>query len=89
MTLGKEIFEEMCRRIGKEPSDINFFKEDWYENNKWTVEEALEFKDWMCEYLENNPEAIEDLNKLEIKGKNTEELARLFVAFFGWDYYEE
>ena len=85
----KEIFEEMCKRVDLDYSSIDFFKKDWYDENQWTVDEGIRFTNWLKQYLQENPEAITELNEIGLNKDTPEEMARYFTAFFGWDYYNE
>jgi len=89
MKISKKIFDELCKRVNINSSNVNFFKEDWYEKYKWSVDEGIQFKTWLTKFLEENPEAMEELKGWGLIADDKEDMARKFTAFFGWDYYNE
>lgn len=89
MKKSKEIFNELCNRVNVDSSEIDFFKQDWYETYKWSVDDGIKFKEWLTKFLNDNPETMEELQSWGLSAKNHEDMARDFTAFFGWDYYNE
>ena len=46
----------------------------------------MSYKDWLIEFMKNNPEVIEDLVKEGLLRRDIENMAIDFVIFYGWNY---
>jgi hypothetical protein len=82
----KKIFEELAKRVGSSLEEINFDDKNWFEKHTWTVEEELNYKNWLIEFMENNPDVIEDLVKEGLLRRDINNMATDFVIFYGWNY---
>jgi hypothetical protein len=82
----KTVFEELAKRVGASLEDINFEDKNWFEKYTWTVQEEMSYKDWLIEFMKNNPEVIEDLVKEGLLRRDIENMAIDFVIFYGWNY---
>ena len=82
----REIYEEMAKRVGITIDQIDFTDENWFTTQKWTIQEELDFKDWLVEFMQNNPEVIDELVEQGIIRRDILEMAIDFVIFYGWDF---
>ena len=89
----EEILKEMCLRVGTTLDKIDILKQDWQEQYEWTIEQEIEFQDWMYQYLIQNKDALieistyrpdESLSAIELKN-----LTKEFTLFYGWALEEE
>jgi len=86
----KVILEEMCKRVGANYNEIDFFdKEDpFYMKYEWSVEEQDDFADWLCNYMMDSKEARFELMAYHRKDKKTiREFVNMFILNFGWKLY--
>jgi len=77
------ILKEMCNRVNVDFSTINF-KEDWYLQHNWSIEDELDFKDWLISYLKENKDIRLELNIINIRKDNLEKFANFFIFNYGW-----
>ena len=82
----KIVFEELASRVGTSLDKIDFTNADWFAKHKWTVQEELDFKDWLIEQLKSNPQLVDDLEAEGIVRRDIKEMAMDFVIFYGWDF---
>lgn len=82
----KPIFEEMAKRVGITFEEIDFTDSEWYMKHKWTVQEEIDFKNWLITQLESNSELIDELEAEGIVRRDIKEMAIDFVIFYGWDF---
>jgi len=82
----REVYEEMAKRVGITIDQIDFTDANWFTKQKWTIKEELNFKDWLVEFMENNPEVIDEMVEQGIIRRDILEMALDFVIFYGWDF---
>lgn len=82
----RTVYEEMAKRVGITIDQIDFTDKEWFTKHKWTVREELDFKDWLIEFIENNPEVIDEMEAEGIVRRDIREMAIDFVIFYGWDF---
>jgi hypothetical protein len=82
----KIVYEEMAKRVGITLDEIDFTDENWFTKHKWTVREELDFKDWLVEFMKNNPEVLDEMENETIIRRDILEMAIDFVIFYGWDF---
>jgi hypothetical protein len=82
----REVYEEMAKRVGITIDQIDFTDANWFTKQKWTIKEELNFKDWLVEFMENNPEVIDEMVEQGIIRRDILEMAVDFVIFYGWDF---
>ena len=56
------ILREQCNRVGATFEDIDFKKNDWYQQHTWTEKEQDDYEQWLIEYLYTNNRARKELN---------------------------
>ena len=89
----KAVIEEMCRRVGVELKDVDFTSDYWYDSFEWTVEDSIEFVDWLADklYTDNNMrEELTTLKSVE-EGLTKEECiqaASSLNLMIGWKFKE-
>jgi len=76
----------MAKRVGITLDEIDFTDENWFTKHKWTVREELDFKDWLVEFMKNNPEVLDEMENETIIRRDILEMAIDFVIFYGWDF---
>jgi len=82
------ILKEMCKRVKAPYSKIDFKKDDWFMDYKWTEKQENDFAKWLMEYMKTNPEARRQLMRIDHKdwaGK----FANDFIGNYGWSYFEK
>jgi hypothetical protein len=82
----RTVYEEMAKRVGITIDEIDFTDENWFTTQKWTVREEIDFKNWLIEFMENNPEVVDELEAEGIIRRDIKEMAIDFVIFYGWDF---
>ena len=82
------ILAEMCTRVGAELSDIDVLKNEWQEDYEWTIEEEIDFQNWMFKYLVANHDALLEISTYEPNEPySTTDLMKLvkeFTLLYGW-----
>lgn len=82
----RTIYEEMAKRVGITINEIDFTDKEWFTKQKWTVRDEIDFKDWLIEFMENNPEVVDEMEAEGIVRRDIKEMAIDFVIFYGWDF---
>lgn len=82
----REVFKEMAKRVGTTIETIDFNDKNWFLKHKWTIQEELDFKNWLLEELKNSPELVDDLVNEGFIRRELNEMATDFVIFYGWDF---
>jgi hypothetical protein len=77
------VLKEMCSRVGADYDYIDFKKEQWFWDYKWTQEQETNFKRWFVNYLVSNKEAKKELMQFPSITK-VEKFANFFVTNYGW-----
>lgn len=86
----KEIYTEMCRRVGTNLSEVDLTETNWYQKYQWPVKEELSYRDWLFNYLETNPKAVDAIVSVGIiRNDDKKKMATEFASFFGWDHLIE
>ena len=85
-----EIYTEMCRRVGTTLSEIDLTEKYWYQKYQWPLKEELNFRDWLLNYLEMNPKAVNAIISVGIiRNDDKKKMATDFASFYGWDHLIE
>ena len=85
-----EIYTEMCRRLGTDLSKVNLTEKNWYRKYQWPIKEELNFRNWLFNYLEMNPKAVDAIVSVGIvRNDDKKKMATEFVSFYGWDHLIE
>lgn len=86
----KEIYTEMCRRVGTDLTEVDLTEKNWYQKYQWPIKEELSYRDWLFNYLEMNPEAVDAIVSVGIiRNHDNKKMATEFASFFGWDHLIE
>jgi cyclopropane fatty-acyl-phospholipid synthase-like methyltransferase len=86
----KEIYTEMCRRVGTDLTEVDLTEKNWYQKYRWPIKEEVSFRDWLLNYLEKNPEAIDAIVSVGIiRHVDKKKMATEFASYFGWDHLIE
>jgi hypothetical protein len=86
----KEIYAEMCKRVGTNLSEVDITETNWYQKYQWPIKEELSYRDWLLNYLETKPEAVDAIVSVGIiRNDDKKKMATEFASFFGWDHLIE
>jgi hypothetical protein len=86
----KEIYAEMCKRVGTKLSEVDITETNWYQKYQWPIKEELSYRDWLLNYLETKPEAVDAIVSVGIiRNDDKKKMATEFASFFGWDHLIE
>lgn len=47
----KDVFTELCKRVGVSYDTFDFSQKEWYFKHLWTEEEQEYFRKWLAAYL--------------------------------------
>ena len=82
----KYVLSNMCNVIGIKFEDVNFDKEDWFEDYSWTMQQEADFIIWLTNILLKEDHIRESL--LAHPEKDFAiclEAAQTFIALYGWN----
>jgi hypothetical protein len=86
----KEIYTEMCKRVGTTLDEVDLTEKNWYQKYRWLIKEEVNFRDWLVNYLEKNPEAVDAIVSVgTIRNNDKKKMATEFASFYGWDHLIE
>jgi|ERR1700719_2745811 len=84
----QKILTEMCKRVGADPTIIDFQKDHWFWDYTWTEKQQKEFHTWMSDYLWKNKKEIDHLASFPSLTKRSQkavdELVDEFISNYGW-----
>ena len=81
----KEILLKQCKIVKADYNKIDFKKEDWYWDYRWTEQQELEFKLWLIDYIKTNKEARNELMTIPSNNKHfLNKFADQFSLNYGW-----
>lgn len=81
----REVFGEMCQRVGVKLEEFNFNRPEWFMDYSWTVAEQDDFRKWLIDYLLKHKEARKALLTFQTKNKKLiAKAADWFILDYGW-----
>lgn len=87
------ILTEMCSRVGAKLEDIDLFKDQWQEDYSWSIEEEIDFQNWLFKYLVTNQDSVLDITDYTanetISTTDLMNLTKEFTLFYGWALDED
>jgi len=86
----KKVLTKMCSYVGADVDKIDFKKEDWFMDYRWTIEQERDFKRWLTKRLLRNKKTRYTLLRIPtwkdpMRIKNAVEM---FAINYGWSYKE-
>ena len=86
----EKIYSEMCRRVGTTLDEVDLSEKYWYRKYQWPIKEEVSYRDWLQNYLEKNPEAVDAIVSVGIILRDDKKkMATEFASFYGWDHLIE
>lgn len=81
-----EVLREMCNRVDVNYEDIDFKKDNWYEDYTWSTNDQNKFIEWFAKYLRNMGPRRElcKYPSLTRTIKQRIKFAEKFVPSFSW-----
>lgn len=83
----RQILIRMCKVVGADYNDIDFKKQDWFLQYKWSIKKEAIFRQWFINFLLKNKKARYELLTFKTKDKIlVEEAVDAFIFNYGWKY---
>jgi len=86
----KKVLTKMCSYVGADVDKIDFKKEDWFMDYRWTIEQERDFKRWLKKRLLRHKKARYALLRYP-KWKDPTTIrnaVEMFAINYGWQYKE-
>jgi hypothetical protein len=81
----KAILINMCETVGADFNKIKFNTKKWFLKFLWTEEEENNFRNWLENYLYQEPKARKELMSLPRKNKKLiKNVVDEFLFMYGW-----
>ena len=79
------ILANMCRYVEVNYWDVDFNKDNWFQDYKWSKETEDHFTKWLSEYFYGIKGAQKELySRSSMRKKECEDAALGFVFQYGW-----
>lgn len=79
------IFTKLCSYVNANYDEIDFQRDDWFNDYIWTNSQEEEFEKWLTEFFKSNPEVKKEyINKKRISNEKLKDLVEYFVFDYGW-----
>ena len=79
------ILGNLCRYVKVDYWDVDFSKDNWYQDYKWSQQAQDQFAKWLSEYFYGIRGAQKELyGRSYMRKKECEEAAKWFIFQYGW-----
>jgi len=85
-----KVLTEMASRVNADFNTVDITKSSWYNTYEWSVEECINFIDWLTEQLIKDEELREEILAVPTEDEQTcRRAASAFAQFYGWKFTDE